>query len=75
MFNKKLLNILCWIMAVMLVAKLALDLILFIWAYFAAPSLNPELVKVLQEIAGIGQVIFIYIIVAAVRNIVLTAKK
>jgi hypothetical protein len=75
MFNKKLLNILCWVLAVMLVVQLALNLILWIWGYFAQPELNPEVVKVIQTIVGIGQVTFIYVVVAALRSLVVGGKK
>jgi|WetSurMetagenome_2_1015567.scaffolds.fasta_scaffold65468_2 hypothetical protein len=69
MFNKKLVDILCWIIAVMLVVQLVLNLVMWIWGYFSQPALAPEFVKVYNVIAGIGQVIFIYIIVAAIRSI------
>jgi hypothetical protein len=75
MFNKKLLNVLCWVLAVMLVVQLVLNLVMWIWGYFGEVNLNAELVKVIQTIAGVGEVAFIYVIVAAVRGLIIGGKK
>jgi len=75
MFGKKLINVLFSILAVVLIIQLALSLVMFVWGYFAPPQLPPELVKVIQAVAGFGQVVFIYVVVATLRHLYAGAKK
>lgn len=75
MFGKKLINILCWALAVLLVVQAVLSLVMFVWGYFSAPQLNPDLVKVIQTLAGLGQIAFVYLVVATMRHLYTGAKK
>lgn len=72
MFNKKLINVLAYVLLVMLLVKLVvLDLVLGIWSFFTLPEWiqqNMYIGRVVNMLTSIGGVIFIYIVVAAVRN-------
>ncbi len=71
MFNKKLLNVLAYILVVMVLVKLGLDLLLFVWTFWEVPAWvqNQTVGKVMNLLTNLGSVIFIYILIAAVRNL------
>ncbi len=75
MFSKKLMNILCWILAVMLVIQLVLLLIVWVWSLFGTVSIPQQLNEVIGNLMGIGQVVFFYVVVGTMRNLLLGGKK
>ena len=73
MFNKKLLNVLAYTLAVLVLVKFGLDLLLFVWTFWVVPGWiqNQTVGKVLNLLTSAGGVIFIYVVVGALRNICL----
>ena len=71
MFNKKILNVFAMVVAALLALKLVLDLIVFVWALVAIPTwtADPTLNKVLSLVTDIGTIMFLYLVVAALRSL------
>ena len=71
MFNKKLLNVLAYTLAVLVLVKFGLDLLLFVWTFWVIPGWvqNQTVGKVLNLLTSAGGVIFIYVVVGALRVI------
>jgi hypothetical protein len=73
MFNKKLLKVLVYILAVMLVLKTLLLVVTFILSYFVAPTdpVLPEVVvPYIMLLEQFGILIFFYLVVALLKKIV-----
>ncbi len=73
MFNRKLLSVLAYMVAVLLAAKALLAIVMFVWAYFATPPVvmfpagiagHLQYLLLLQEL---GTVLFIYLAVGALK--------
>ena len=77
MFNKKLLNVLAHIVAVMITVKLGLDLLVFVWAFFAVPTWASDTTinKILSVLTDVGSVMFLYLVIAALRSLAVTSEK
>lgn len=71
MFNKKLLNVLVYILVVMVLVKLGLDLVLFVWTFWEVPAWvqNQTVGKVMNLLTNVGSVMFVYILLSALRSI------
>jgi len=71
MFNKKLLNVLTYTLVIMILVKLGLDLVLFVWTFWEVPAWvqNQTVGKVMNLLTNIGSVIFVYVLIGALRNI------
>lgn len=75
MFNRKIVSVLCYIVAVMLMAKLLLVAVMFAWSFFGeapvqvvAPGLAIH-VKILYLLQEVGMDVFVYSVLAAVRSL------
>jgi hypothetical protein len=73
MFNRKLVSVLCYIVAVLLVAKVLLMLVMFVWGFFGTPPvqmfdmrLEPT-VRYILFIQEMGTTIFIFIVLCAAK--------
>jgi len=75
MFNRKLLSVLAYIVAILLLIKAVLSLAMFVWAYFGTPPLvmfpagvaqHLQYLLLLQEL---GSVAFLYLVVAALKSL------
>ena len=71
MFNKKLLNVLTYVLVVMILVKLGLDLMLFVWTFWEVPGWvqNQTVGKVMNLLTNMGSVVFIYVLIGALRSI------
>ena len=76
MFNRKLLNVLAYIVAALLVIKALLTITMFIWAYFGTPPIamfpiaTPQHILYMLLIQDLAATVFIYLIVATLRKII-----
>lgn len=72
MFNKKLLKVLVYILAVLLILKALLAVGTFIASYYVAPTdpvLPVEITPYLMLLEHLGTLIFIYLIVALLNKV------
>lgn len=81
MFNKKLLSVLAYVIAVLLLVKAAYVLVNFGWSYFGAPPqevfgqqafdpVNYPFISYLLLLQDLATVSFIYLIVGALKSLV-----
>jgi hypothetical protein len=65
--------VLVYVLAGMVLAKLAIDLLLFVWTFFEVPGWvqNQTVGKVLNLLTNIGGTVFVYLLVAAIRSLVM----
>lgn len=73
MFNKKLVNMLCYVLVALVLLKLSLDLVIFVWTFFAMPgwAQNQTVGKVFGLLTNVGTVLFIYVLIAGLRSMVM----
>jgi hypothetical protein len=78
MFNKKLINVLCWILQIMVVAKTLFELVMYVWGLIAGtPPIGifqqgvvyGSFLSVLLLLQVLGGNIFAYITVAVLKAI------
>lgn len=73
MFNRKLLSVLAYIVAVLLAIKAVLVIVMFVWSYFGTPPVvmfPPEIaehLRYLLMIQELGTVVFLYLVVATLK--------
>ena len=78
MFNKKLVDVLCYIVTVLIVLKVVFELIMFVWgwitgtppiAIFSQGITYGSFLSFLLLLQELGASVFTYVIVVAVRSI------
>lgn len=79
MFNKRVINILCWTLQIMVIAKTLFELVMFVWGIvtgtppigiFQQGIVYGSFLSVLLLLQDLGGNVFIYIAVAALKVIV-----
>jgi len=78
MFNKKVINVLCWTLQIMVVAKTLFELVMFVWGLIAGtPPIGifqqgityGSFLSILLLLQDLGGNVFVYIVVAVLKVI------
>lgn len=69
MFNRKLLSAFSYVVAVLLALQALYYLVMFVWSYVGTLPDLTVLMQPMEMLAVMGQLIFFYLVVAALRNL------